>query len=291
MSTTPPPPCRRSLFRLRPPRMWLCSCAGLALLTLSSGATPPARNAPPVPPPAAPQLVAAAPESAPAEAPANPMDEAIRILTEARKVYATVQDYTCVLIKKEKMGDQPAVENVMVMKVRTAPFGVNLRWMEPKSLAGQEAVYVAGKNDGKMRVRSAGVLGAVGFVSLDLNDARAKETSKHSIAEAGIGNLLDRYAAGWERERRWRLTEVQVAEYEYNKRRCLRVETTHPTNPDGRFLFFRNVTYFDKETKLPIRVECYDWPRREGAAAELVEVYSYVNMKLNVGLADDVFNK
>ena len=287
MPTTPPS--RRSLFRLRPPRMWLCSCAGLALLTLSSGATPPAQNAPP-PPPAAPQLVAAAPASAPAAPQASPMDEAIRILTEARKVYATVQDYTCVMIKKEKMGDQPPVENVMAMKVRTEPFGVNLKWMEPKSLAGQEAVYVAGKNDGKMRVRSAGVLGAVGFVTLDLNDARATATSKHSIAEAGIGNLLERYAKGWEREREWGLTQVQVAEYEYNKRRCLRVETTHPTNPDGRFLFFRNVTYFDKETKLPIRVECYDWPAREGAAPELVEVYSYVNMKLNAGLADDAFN-
>src|SRR6516165_4581387 len=115
MPTTPPS--RRSLFRLRPPRMWLCSCAGLALLTLSSGATPPAQNAPP-PPPAAPQLVAAAPASAPAAPQASPMDEAIRILTEARKVYATVQDYTCVMIKKEKMGDQPPVENVMAMKVR-----------------------------------------------------------------------------------------------------------------------------------------------------------------------------
>jgi hypothetical protein len=273
--------------------MWLFSCAGLALLTLTSGATPPGQNTPPsVPPPEAPELVAAAPASEPVSAaPANPMDEAIRVLTEARKAYAAVQDYTCVLIKKEKMGDQAPVENVMAMKVRTEPFAVNLKWMEPKSLSGQEAVYVAGKNDGKMRVRSAGVLGAVGFLSLDLNDARAKQTSKHSIAEAGIGNLLERYSTGWEREREWQLTQVKIAEYDYNKRRCLRVETTHPTNPDGRFLFFRNVTFFDKETKLPIRVECYDWPQREGAAPELVEVYSYVNMKLNVGLGDDVFNK
>jgi hypothetical protein len=272
--------------------MWLCSCAGLALLTLTSGALPPGQNAPPVPPPAAPKLVVTEYVSMKVpDAPANPMDEPIRLLNEARQAYAAIHDYTCVLIKKEKMSEQAPVENVMAMKVRTQPFAVNLKWMEPKSLAGQEAVYAVGKNDGKMRVRSAGVLGAVGFVTLDLDDARAKQTSRHSIAEAGIGNLLDRYAKGWEREREWKMTEVQVAEYEYNKRRCIRVEATHPNNPDRRFLFYRNVTYFDKETKLPIRVECYDWPRREGAAPELVEVYSYVNMKLDVGLTDDVFNK
>jgi hypothetical protein len=50
------------------------------------------------------------------------------------------------------------------------------------------------------------------------------------------------------------------------------------------------VVYFDKESNLPIRVECYDWPHRAGEAGELVEVYSYVNLKLNVGLADEVFS-
>ena len=162
------------------------------------------------------------------------------------------------LIKMEKMGKQPPVENAMSMKVRTAPFAVNLNWVEPKALVGQEAVYVTGKNNGNMRVKSPGFLGAVGFLTLDPNDARAQQTSKHSITEAGIGNLLKRYAAGWENERQWNMTQVQIADYEYNKRRCLRVETTHPTNPDKRFLFFRNVVYFDAETKLPIRNESYD---------------------------------
>ena len=52
---------------------------------------------------------------------------------------------------------------------------MNLRWLEPKALAGQEAVYVTGKNVGQMRVKSAGLLGAVGFISLEPNDARARK--------------------------------------------------------------------------------------------------------------------
>ena len=103
--------------------------------------------------------------------------------------------------------------------------------------------------------------------------------------------MLTLYAMGWANEKKWNLTQVNVADYEYNKRRCVRVETTHPTNPDNRFWFYRNVLYFDKETKLPIRAECYQWPRKDGEQPELVEVYSYVNMKLNVGLSEEVFNK
>jgi hypothetical protein len=268
----------------------MLSCAGIALLTFISGATPPSETQATVTPDAPAPVVSSAP-AAPPSTTAAPMDEPIRILKEAQKAYAEVRDYTCQFITKEKMGNTAPVENVINMRVRTDPFAVNLKWVEPKSLLGQEAVYAVGRNDGKMRVRSAGLLGAVGFVTLDLNDARATETSKHSIAEAGIGNLLERYSSGWERERSWGMTEVQIAEYEYNKRRCVRVETTHPTNPDGRFLYYCTVTYFDVETKLPIRVECYDWPQCEGAQPDLIEVFSYVNLKLNAGVKDDVFNK
>jgi Protein of unknown function (DUF1571) len=293
MSMNSPPDRRVPPSRIRPPRMWLYSFAGLALLSVISGATPPSLN--PLPTPAGPeapqQLAPTTPVSTTVAPVANPMDEPVRLIAEAQQAYANVHDYSCMLIKKEKIGKQPPVENVISMRVRTEPFGVNLRWLEPKALVGQEAVYVTGKNDGKMRVKSAGLLGAVGFVSLDPNDARVQETSKHAITEAGIGNLLVLYAMGWENERKWNLTQVNIADYEYNKRRCVRVETTHPTNPENKFWFYRNVVYFDKETKLPIRAECYQWPEKDGKEPELVEVYSYVNMKLNVGLPEEVFNK
>ena len=49
--------------------------------------------------------------------------------------------------------------------------------------------------------------------------------------------------------------------------------------------------YFDKETHLPVRVECYDWPHFDGDKGEPIEVYSYVNLRANVGLGDVHFNK
>jgi hypothetical protein len=227
----------------------------------------------------------------PQSAQASPLDEPLRLLAEARKAFKDVRDYACVMIKKERLRGVMQPDNVVAMKVRNEPFSVYLRWQQPQVLAGQEACYVSGKNDGNMRVHSTGILKVAGWVSLDPHDEKTKKNSNHTITEAGIGNLLTRYTKAWEAEKSLNLTRVKIGEYEFNKRRCIRVETIHPGKPDARFAAYRSVLYFDKETHLPIRVEVYDWPRQGGSAdGELEEVYSYINMKLNVGLGDEAFN-
>ena len=219
------------------------------------------------------------------------MDEPLRLLADARSSFEKVTDYTCTLVKKERINGELTPDNIIAMSVRNDPFSVDLRWLEPRSSSGQEVCYVAGRNDGKMRVKSTGLLGAIGFVSIDPNDPRAQKTSRHAITEAGLGNLIQRFSGRWEVERKLNVTQVKIGEYEYNKRRCVRVETIHPTNPDNQFLCYRTVIYFDKENHLPIRVEAYDWPVVEGdAKGPLVELVNYTNLKLNVGLSDDVFN-
>jgi hypothetical protein len=276
-SFVPPPP-RWRIDRLA----WLAGLTATLALFLVS-------NASPQTPPGA-KTRTTVPPQASKEA-GSPLQEPLRLIGEARKAHEDVHDYSCVLIKKERLAGQLQPESVISMKVRSQPFAVYLRWQQPKNLAGQEACYVAGKNDGKMRVHSTGLRGAVGWVSLDPNDERAKKTSNHSITEAGIGNLITRFAKSWEHEKDLNLTRVRVGEYEYNKRRCMRVEMIHPDNRGGQFLTYRSVLYFDKETHLPIRVEVYDWPREGGNPdGELMEVYSYVNIKLNVGLSDESFN-
>ena len=57
---------------------------------------------------------------------------------------------------------------------------------------GQEVAFVQGKNADKLRVRNVGVLKVAGFISIDIDDKRALEHSRHTIREAGIGNLIDR---------------------------------------------------------------------------------------------------
>ena len=102
-------------------------------------------------------------------------------------------------------------------------------WQEPKELEGQEVVYVEGKNDGKMRVKPGGLLGSVGFLSLPPDDPRTRQTSKHKITEAGIGKLIEQCEKGWQVEQKLKVTTVKIGTFTYAKRRCTRVELTHPT--------------------------------------------------------------
>ena len=235
---------------------------------------------------------ATAPPTAPAAPPANAPDPSLRLLQEAAQSFQGVADYSCLFIKRERLRSQLQPDNLIEMKVRNQPFSVYLRWLGPKPLEGQEACFVAGRNNNMMRVHSTGLAGVAGFVTIDPRDPRAMQNSRHTITEAGIGNLITRLSQRWESEARFNKTRVQIAEYTYNQRPCLRVERVHTDAAGGKLNPYRTVVYFDKGNHLPIRIENYDWPQPGGAATgDLLESYSYVNLRTNVGLRDADFNR
>ena len=67
------------------------------------------------------------------------------------------------------------------------------------------------------------------------------------------------------------------------------IETVHPSR-QPHFLFHMVRLYVDHEHGLPIRFEAYDWPLKPGAAPELVEEYTYLDLRLNVGLGEHDFD-
>jgi hypothetical protein len=227
----------------------------------------------------------------PADSGSNPLAMPLRLIDEARQSYQRVKDYTCLFVKREVLNGQLQPENHIVMKVRTQPFSVYMRWLRPSQSAGQEACYVAGRNNGMMRAHSTGLIGKVGFVTIAPDDPRAMQASRHAITEAGIGNLIERLGRGWQLESQLNRTQVQLAEYEYDKKRCTRVETIHSDNAGNQITFYRTVVYFDQATRLPVRIENYDWPRTPGdRAGKLIESYSYADLRFNVGLGEETFN-
>jgi hypothetical protein len=218
-------------------------------------------------------------------------DKALRLVARARQSFESVHDYSCTLVKREFVNGQLLPENVMAMKVRNQPFSVHFRWLKPKALEGQEACYVTGKNNGLMRVKPPGLLGAMGFINIDIRDPRVRQQSRHTITEAGIGNLIERFAERLESERHSSRTRVRLAEFEFNGRKCIRVETSHPHSKPGEFYAYRYLVYFDKEIHLPIRSEAYDWPKEGGQPdGELLECFSFTELKLNPGLPEETFN-
>jgi hypothetical protein len=248
----------------------LSSLIGLLVGAAAATAQPAAPSLPPVPP--------------------TPAEQVAQLIARARESCKGIQDYECTFIKRERINGELLPENVVLMKVRSQPFSVYLRWGLPKSLEGQQACYVAGKNNGMMRAHPVGILGIVGWVSVDPFDARAMKQNRHPITDAGIVNLVERIARYWEKQRTSPTSQVQIADYEYNKRPCTRVEVTQPDPSAGAYAY-RCVVYYDKVSHLPIRFEAYDWPKSGGTpGGDLLECYSYVNIRTNVGLTDAAFN-
>lgn len=238
-----------------------------------------------------------APAQAPpaATAPQSPLDEPLRLIAEARQMYQRVQTYTCMLISQERVRGQLKPENVIALTFRTQPFSVYMKWLGPKDLVGQEVAYIHGRNENKMRVHPVKGIGAmfVGnkFISIDTRDPRVLEHSNHTITETGIGNLIEQLANAWAFDRQTGKARVQVAEYDYAQRRCIRVEVArterHPQMP-----YYRTAAYFDKQTRLPVRVENYGWPQQGGAPqGDLLECFSYVNLQFNMAVNDALFNR
>jgi hypothetical protein len=228
-------------------------------------------------------------QSAPADTPAG-MDQAIAILTEARLRFANVRDYECRLIKRESVHGAPLPECIMTMKVRNKPLSVHLRCECPNADKGLEVCYVQGRNHGMMRVHPAGMLGVLGFWSVDTHDPRAFEKNRHCITEVGLGNLLESTARYWDMERRLNKTLVHITDDELDGRACTRIETIHPDRNAGSFYGYRCVLWLDKVTHLPVGAETYDWPRRGGSdGGDLLEWYRYLDLRCNIGLGDDAF--
>src|SRR5262249_23889457 len=154
-------------------------------------------------------------------APPNPLDEPLRLIAQARQTYANVRTYTATFISQERVRGVLGPERVVAFTFRT-PFSINMRWLGPKDEAGPGLVYIHGMNKNMMRVHdNKGIGKMVGFVSIAPNDPRVLEHTRHTIVEAGIGNLIERFARSWEAERRMGKTRVGMAEYEYNQKRCI----------------------------------------------------------------------
>jgi hypothetical protein len=226
----------------------------------------------------------------------HPLDQPLKWMEEARAAYARVRDYECTLVKQERIGGVLTPQDIILMKFRQSPFSVNMQWLAPRETAGQEVSFIYGRNNNQMQVRFAkGIKKLVKYVNVDPFDRRVTERSRHHIYEAGIGNLIEQTIKAMENEKRLNKTQVNIGEYSYNNRPCWRVESTRTERlrtAEGRDAFYshRSVLYLDKERKLPIRTENYDWPYQGGpAGGELLEVFSFVDLRLNVGLTDAAF--
>lgn len=214
------------------------------------------------------------------------------MLAEAKIAYGKVNDYSGHVVHQDRIRGKLTADQTAEIRVKTKPASVALKYVAPNALMGQELAFVAGRNGGKVRMKPAGNFSPAGFVSLDPTDTRATAHTRHAVGEFGIGPIVELLEKNLGIEQRLRnAVQVTVSDYVYANRPVTRFEVFTDRAHALRFAY-RTVVYVDKETKLPIRMEAYDQPSINGSPmGELLECYSYVNLKFNQGLGDAAFEK
>ncbi len=265
-------------------------CAAAAFLSLSLAAAAQAQG--PVAPTQASPMPAGAAQLQAAGANEHPLMPALRWAREGLPAIERIQDYTATVIKRERIGSRLGDDQYMAIKVRQKPFSVYSIFLAPAAEKGKECLYVEGANNGKMWAHGTGLQYKMfGTVALDPDGDIAMKGQRYPLTQIGILNLTKRLGEVAAEDVKYGECEVKYFKgAKINDRVCTCIQVVHPV-PRKNFLFNVARIFVDDQLNIPIRYEAYDWPKTQGGQPELIEMYTYLNLKLNVGLTDADFDR
>jgi len=227
---------------------------------------------------------------APAQNDEHPLMPVLRWGKKSIKIAEAIQDYSAILVKRERHDGKLQDTEYMFIKVRHKPLSVYLHFLKPDHFKGQEVIWIQGQNNGKMWGHGTGVRKVFGTVPLDPTGPIAMRGNRYPITEIGILNLVRRLVEEGEKDTQYGECEVKYFQgAKLNGRSCTCIQVLHPV-PRKNFQFHIARIFVDDEYDLPIRFEAHDWPSSPGGPPELIEEYTYLNLKLNNGFTDADFD-
>lgn len=266
--------------------------AGVVAVGVAGGAVGgPPDVIPPADAPAAPAEVA--PAVARVELAAVPLKGSElfpKMAAEARAAHSRTRDYIGFLVRQERVAGTMLPEQTAEVRVRVAPYCVNVKVVRPLTLNGEETSYRPGKAT-TVRFRPAGIEGVRGFQTLPADHPKVLAHTRHPAGEIGLLAMLDRVEKIVAVEAKLGTpATITAAEYTFAGRPVTRFEVYADRQHPARYAA-KCVLFIDKETKLPVRFEAYDAPKAGAAVGEMIEVRSYVGLEFNQGLGDAAFER
>ena len=213
------------------------------------------------------------------------LKQALKIAGESRAALQTVKTYSATFSKKEVVGKK-MIEQTMQLKMRHKPFSVYLKFAKPHR--GREVIYVDGHNDGKLVVNLGGTLGKIlGLRKLEPDNKLVMKENRYPITDIGLLRMLETVVQRWEKlPRNSKVRYFPKAKL--GKKSVRVIQVIHPKRSAGN-PFHMTRLYIDNQTRLPIRVQQYGFPRKSGGKPPLIEEYTYSNVKLDKKLRDSDF--
>lgn len=201
---------------------------------------------------------------------------------EAESALEKVDNYTAILHKQERLNGQLNDESTFFIKFKK-PFKIYIKWMNDPHHK-REAFYVYGENGNRIRFHQGGIVGAV-KLNLDPVGPLAMKGNRHPITHSGLEYLVKNIKKDL-------LRGNQAGDIRFHEhgeevvygRKTREVQVVFPRDQSKGYYCYRMVLNLDVETKLPIRVQVFNWDNK------LIEKYGYENLKLNPGLTEGEFD-
>ncbi|NLX99369.1 MAG: DUF1571 domain-containing protein [Rhodopirellula sp.] len=235
---------------------------------------------------------ASAPELKEGPAGEHPLMPALRWAHEGlEEINKNLHDYSATVAKRERLNGELGDYQYMFLKVRQKPFSVYIYFLDPPSLKGQELIWIEGQNNGKLWAHPPGLQNMlIGTVQLDPTGTLAMRGQRYPVTEVGIANLVKRLIEVGEQDAQYGECEVKFFQgAKINDRTCTCIQVMHPV-PRRNFIFHIARIFIDDELNLPLRYESRDWPKEPGEEPPVIEEYTYLNLKTNVGFTDADFD-
>lgn len=230
----------------------------------------------------------------------HPLDPALELARQSLGLMQThVNDYTAVLVKRERIGDELGDNEFMFVKIRNrkmegdkikVPFSVYLAFLKPASVKGREVIYIENANEGKLVAHEGGMKRMLGTHLLEPDGYLAMAGQKYPLTDIGLENLLVKLIEKGERDKQHGHCHVKLeGGAKVGGRECSILEVVHPVQKP-HYEFHKAQVFMDNEWKIPVRYAAFGWPEGSEGELEVIEEYTYQNVKINVGLTDKDFD-
>jgi hypothetical protein len=193
----------------------------------------------------------------------HPLDPALELARQSLSLMQTqVNDYTAVLIKRERIADDLGDNEFMFIKVRNrktegdkivVPFSVYLAFLKPAAVKGREVIFVENANDGKLIAHEGGMKRVLGTHRLEPDGYLAMAGQKYPLTDIGLENLLVKLIEKGERDRQHGPCSVKLeGGAKVGGRECSILEVTH-AEKKPHYEFHKAQIFMDNEWKIPVR--------------------------------------
>jgi hypothetical protein len=218
-----------------------------------------------------------------------------------------VRDYTCLFIKQENVKGEVLPPEFIRLKVRSevvengqvvVPFSAYFKFLKPNECKNREVLYVAGRYGGGKLLAKEGSGGRrfLPAMTLRISSPFVMATNRYPITEIGVKTLTQRLIDRSEQDPDVDSCEITYASgAKMDGRKCKFLQVKRPTPKVGPAAelgmnVYLAQVFIDEELQVPVRYAAYDWPKVEGGSPEVVESYTYKDLKINVGLTDADFD-